>query len=90
MTWMGCRVRRRDSAALLTLLGRRSPTRAFLVGGVVENLVVSDAGVTAEDSARPEMPGEHRVQFSAVQADLGQYQQKSDKSDHDPELAVRR
>jgi hypothetical protein len=63
---------------------------AFLVGDVMEDLVVSVAGITAEDSPRPEMPGEHRVQFSAIQADLGQEEQKSNKSDDDPELAVRR
>lgn len=45
---------------------------ALLVGDVMEDTVVRVAGVSAYDSPRPQVPGEHGVEFRSVEADFGQ------------------
>jgi hypothetical protein len=52
---------------------------ALLVGDVMEDSIVRVAGVTAYDSPRPQVPGEHGVEFRSVEADLGQKKQKADE-----------
>jgi hypothetical protein len=45
---------------------------ALLVGDVMEDTVVRVAGVSAYDSPRPQVPGEHGVELRSVEADFGQ------------------
>jgi hypothetical protein len=63
---------------------------ALLVGDVMEDSIVRVAGVTAYDSPRPQVPGEHGVEFRSVEADLGQKEQKADEAYNDAKLAIRR
>lgn len=63
---------------------------ALLVGDVVEDTIVRIAGVTAYDSPRPQVPGEHGVEFRPVEADFGQKEQEPDEANHDAKLAIRR
>jgi hypothetical protein len=63
---------------------------ALLVGDVMEDTIVRIAGITAHDSPRPQVPGEHGVELRSVEADLGQKKQEADEANHDAKLAVRR
>ena len=56
----------------------------------MEDTVVRVAGVSAYDSPRPQVPGEHGVEFRSVEADFGQQEQKSDQAYNDAKLPLRR
>ena len=56
----------------------------------MEDTVVRVAGVTAYDSPRPQVPGEHGVGLRSVEADFGQKKQKADEAYNDAKLAIRR
>ena len=60
------------------------------MGDAIEDTIVRIAGVTADDSPRPQVPGKHGVEFRSVEADLGQKEQKSDQAYNDAKLAIRR
>jgi hypothetical protein len=59
-----------------------------LVDDVTKHSIVRFGGTAILQPAGPELPGEHDVELGAVQADLGQQQQKSHQSDDDAELPV--
>jgi hypothetical protein len=44
----------------------------ILVGNVVQDLVIGLGRMSWQDSSRPQMPGEHRIQLRSVEADLGE------------------
>ena len=60
------------------------------MGNAIKDTIVRIAGITAYDSPRPQVPGEHGVEFRSVEADFGQKEQEPDKAYDDAKLAIRR
>ena len=56
----------------------------------MKDSIIRIAGITADDSPRPQVPGEHGVEFRSVEADFGQKEQETDEAYNDAKLAIRR